>query len=864
MFITVYRRLVCGAFLFAHVVGWSMGGNGLAQGQPEKLLPVEPKVAPASDEGANAVQGFKLPEGWKCELFAAEPDIANPVAFYVDHAGRVFVCESFRQNNGVTDNRGHNNEWLMADLQAMTVGDRIAYHKRLLPDQGKSYTVQDDRIRMLVDKDQDGKVDESIVFASGFNQLEDGTGAGVLVRGNQAYYTCIPKLWLLQDENRDGVAESRKVLSDGYGVRVAFRGHDMHGLIVGPDGRLYFSIGDRGYHVQTPDGLYHDPASGAVFRCELDGSNLEVFATGLRNPQELAFDDYGRLFTGDNNSDSGDKARWVYVVRGGDTGWRMYYQYHKERGPFNRESIWKPYSPATPAYIIPPVDNIADGPSGLTYYPGTGLNESYRNTFFLCDFRGQASNSGIRAIKLAEKGAFFEIASNEQTLWNVLATDADFGPDGSLFVSDWVNGWDGLGKGRIYRFFQPTEQASAEARSTKEILSAGVATRSTDELETLLTHPDRRVRFEAQWRLAELSSVNALTSAAVNSKWSEPIRLHGVWGLGQIARRDRGANSKQAQVALKSLLQDPSPWVVAIAIQMLADAKSHDADDDIAKLVASESIPIRYHAALACGILEIEKGLKPIIDLLVTNNDKDPILRHAGIMGLTGQKGMNSVVALKTHPSPSVRVAAVVALRKKGDSRVAEFLNDTELRVAAESARAVHDLPPANPGGPGLLHDRLPQLANRLMNSGNSEPLARRALNAHFRLGTEANAEAIAQFAADSRREESLRLEAIAMLADWEKPKALDRVINDYRPLKERSREPAVQALRKHLAAIAGAPNEIRSKAFDVAAKLGITEVMPLLKKVIADVNSPSDHRASALVGLIGMDKKKPTNGCPS
>ncbi len=336
----------------------------VALAQDKTPPPKEPTVAEASDEGKKAMETFKYPKQLEVQLFAAEPDVANPVAIHVDHQGRVFVCESFRQEVGIEDNREHG-EWLHEDLAAQTVQDRINYIRRHAPDISE-YTSQDDRIRLLQDADLDGLADSSTVFANGFNAIEMGTGAGVLSYRGNVYYTCIPDLFMLKDTTGDNRANRRISLHQGFGVRFAFRGHDMHGLIVGPDGRLYFSIGDRGYNV-SPE--IKDPASGAVFRCELDGSNLEVFATGLRNPQELAFDDEGNLFTGDNNSDSGDKARWVFVVPGGDSGWRMHFQYLMDRGPFNREKIWHPYGPDTPAYIVPPIDNISDGPSGLAFYP---------------------------------------------------------------------------------------------------------------------------------------------------------------------------------------------------------------------------------------------------------------------------------------------------------------------------------------------------------------------------------------------------------------------------------------------------------------------------------------------------------------
>jgi quinoprotein glucose dehydrogenase len=706
---------------------------------------------------------------------------------------------------------------------------------------------------LIEDTDGDGRADQATVFADRFNGILDGTAAGVLAQGGNVYLACIPHLWLLRDENGDSRAEVRRPLHSGYGVRFAFRGHDMHGLIVGPDGRLYFSIGDRGLNVKHEGKHFAYPEAGAVMRCELDGSNLEMFARGLRNPQELAFDDYGNLFTGDNNSDSGDKARWVHVVEGGDSGWRMAYQYLPDRGPFNREKIWHPYDfgavgnalrgvPDQPAYIVPPITNFADGPSGLAYYPGTGLTDHFRGRFLLVDFRGGPANSGVRSFRLKPKGASFELVDAEETIWNVLATDVDFGPDGAIYLTDWVNGWNGEGKGRIYRF-QPPEAAESEVvQEVKRLLTEGFSQRPVEELAGLLAHADRRIRQEAQFALVAKKATDALLHVAAKSD-NELARVHAIWGLGQLVRR---GDQPAAIDLLIPLLDDPEAEIRAQAANVLGDCRATSACDKLVALLQDESPRVRYYAAQGLGKIGQPSAIEALLLLLEENADADPVLRHAAVMGLVGSSGGSPDVlaAHAKHPSPAARMGVLLALRRLGSEQVALFLDDSDPRLVVEASRAIHDEPIAA---------ALPQLASLITRSTQDDALLRRVLNANFRLGTPESAAAIAAFAARSDAPEAMRLEALDMLARWARPSNRDRVLGMWRPLDERPAADAAAALKANLAGVFTGPDKVRSTAAQVAAGLGISEVIPELRSLLNDKAQPPQSRAAALTALVSL-----------
>ncbi|HLY09153.1 MAG TPA: PQQ-dependent sugar dehydrogenase, partial [Planctomycetota bacterium] len=305
------------------------------------LLPLAGAVSPQdlSEEALQSVRKLRVPSGLKVELFAAEPQFVNPVSMSIDDHGRVYVAETHRRHTSVLE-VWDRRDWIDGDLASRTVEDRVALYRKHLGAAADKLSVDSERLRVLQDLGGKGRADFAATFADGFNDLADGLGSSVLARGTDVWYTCAPNLWHLR-VGPDGKATSREVLATGFGVHMGSGAHDLHGLAMGPDGKIYFTMGDRGFHGVTKEGKTLDsPDCGAALRCNPDGSELEVFATGLRNPEQLCFDAEGNLWTGDNNSDAGDRARWIWIVEGADYGWRFGYQREVLQSPWMVEKLW--------------------------------------------------------------------------------------------------------------------------------------------------------------------------------------------------------------------------------------------------------------------------------------------------------------------------------------------------------------------------------------------------------------------------------------------------------------------------------------------------------------------------------------------
>ncbi|MEM9347541.1 MAG: PQQ-dependent sugar dehydrogenase [Planctomycetota bacterium] len=784
--------------------------------------------AHGGDTDAAASESFKPGEAVKAprttERYTEKGVTIDPVAIDIAPNGDIYVAEGSRAGGSVIDNRNaglRKSNGVINDLQKTSVEDRLEQIKMLTeggfypPD---TFTKASDRVRLVKDTDGDGKADTSVIFADDFNDPLDGIASGVLYHDGKIYLTNIPHLWLLEDKDGDGDADKqtegeRTSLSYGWGIRWAFYGHDMHGLVKGPDGRIYFSIGDRGFNVTTKEGKQlYGPDQGAVFRMWPDGSELELYFGGLRNPQELAFDNYGNLFTGDNNSDGGDKARFLYLPEGGHSGWNQDVQSLKDRGPWNREHMWKPrdvekYGLDQPAWIIPPLKNVGRGPSGIAHYPGTGDIFPSNGSFLLCDYP-----AGVRHVYVEPDGASFKVVEDSSFVDGGTITDITWGYDGRLYLSDWGGGWRPNPNGYLKTMVNlAAHDAQAEQiADVRRLFVEGFETLSDEKLIDLLGHADQRVRIHAQWEVSERKSIDSVMLGAnlSDENASELKKIHTVWALWMICRKVGIHGPEIVDHSLKLGFYDKSENVRAQTHAVLGNLFSleHEYAAVYGERAAEDGMldkshTVQYHAAIAAGKVGEVSLIGPLLDLLDRNNNEDVAVRHAASYGLSLIGDADAINSEAKAKGAAARLGAVLALRRLESPLLAGYLTDEDPFTAAEAARAIYDK---------KVMDAMPALAalsDAIPLERMSEPVMRRVIEANVRLADLDSAVRLARFAARTEAPEQWRLMALQELDGWAKQRNRDGVWGWWWPRPEQEMAYATSAMVTHLPAITGDGN---------------------------------------------------------
>jgi len=827
---------------------------------------VAPLVQPASDKAEQMRSGLKVPSGMKIDLWAAEPLLADPVAIGFDNQGRLYVTEHHRNRHGTQDTREHP-VWLDDDRAATSVADRLAYMKKYASQGAPSiefYGELPDRVVRVADRNGDGKADHSDLIAL-FQDVLDGPAAGIVVAADgSVWVTCIPHVWRLPASLIEKTEPALEKMFSGFGVKFSFHGHDLHGLVQGPDGRLYWSIGDRGYNIVTQEGnSLVDLWRGAVFRCEVNGSNLEVFATGLRNPQELVFDDYGNLFTVDNDNDAEDNPRLLNIIEGADYGWHSGALWVDERissfsprfrHPWYEDGLWKDRHEEQPAWVLPPVAHLANGPCGLTRNPGlTRLPDEYIGSFFLCDWRGGRSNSPVITFKVEAKENQFTKLQEEEFLTGTLATDVAFGPDGRLYVADgvdWTRQPDGgrrAGMGWIWAIDSVVKSEKEEKLlQLQDWLRTGCRDLSEPELVERLSHADVRIRSMAQFELAQRGEIglHAMQNLAMDHSARLTARIHALQGIGQCLRHGQ----KVPVEWFEALLSDDDSEVRAQTAKLLVDSPIAEMLDTLVKMLDDRSHRCRAFAALALGSIGSDSAVPHLLESARENADVDVVLRHMIVMGLTKiarKQGEQCLVQYREDPSTSVRMVLLLAFRNLQSENLKYFLADKEQILIREAVRAVHDR---------RVDRAMNDLAALSSEIGKLDVgAARRVLNARFCLGRDEDAFAIARVAVDKTATEGIRIEALSLLADWPHPSPVDRVLGDWRPQPERSIVPAVSAAQEilpKLIAETGYPKLVAAAA-GLAGVYRIESVVDALFGLAESVQGEIESRVAAIETLV-------------
>ena len=530
------------------------------------------------DAARAAAARMKVHPGLALSVFASEPDLVNPCNMDIDAQGRVWVTEG-------ANYRSSFQKW------------------------GKQRP-GGDRIQVLIDSNLDGVSDKAVTFYQG---EEVNAALGICVLGDHVIVSRSPDILVFEDKNHDLKADGppTKLFTGIGGVD---HDHGAHAFVFGPDGRLYFNVGNDGRQLKKADGSgwvvdldgretwsHRKPYQmGLVFRCNPDGSRVETLGWNFRNNYEVAVDSFGTLWQSDNDDDGNRGVRINFVMEFGNYG---YADELTGAGWGSKRTGWEDEVPRRHWHLNDPgvvpnfVQTGGGSPTGICVYEGNLLPEPFRNQPLHCD----AGPRVVRAYPASPDGAGYsgrivDLVSSEDPWFR--PSDVCVAPDGSVYIADWNDAGVGghymadqkLGTmtGRIYRVAPnghrpnvPRLDLASPAGAVEALQSPNLATRhlawvalqafgtkAEPALRKLWNHPNPRLRARALHALAALPGNAPRWVQAALADANPDLRITGL----RIARQ----HGLDVPKAVASLASDPSPQVRRECLVALRHSKSPD------------------------------------------------------------------------------------------------------------------------------------------------------------------------------------------------------------------------------------------------------------------------------------------------
>lgn len=344
----------------------------------EKELPALPEGVQDTGTGQASVADVTAPAEFDVRIFAAPPEVNYPVCLTAAPTGEVFVGIDEQGSLGKETGRG--------------------------------------RIVRCIDQDGDGVADRFNTFA------KIDHPRGLIFDQNRLWVLHPPSLSLLVDQDGDGQADQQQTLISGISTaQVNQRGadHTTNGIRMGIDGWIYIAVGDFGFvDARGTDGRTLSRRGGGIVRVRPDGTDMEVFAWGLRNILDVCIDPYLNMFTRDNTNDGGGwNVRVTHILQGADYGYPSKYLNFADE-------------------IMPPLADYGGGSGcGAMFVHEPRWPASYSSAAYTCDW----GTSRVMRHLSQPVGATFR-PNQEVFLSLPRPTDIDIDGSGRMYVSSWKNG----------------------------------------------------------------------------------------------------------------------------------------------------------------------------------------------------------------------------------------------------------------------------------------------------------------------------------------------------------------------------------------------------------------------------------------
>src|SRR5436309_14927938 len=401
-----------------------------------------------------SIDAMKLPPGFSATVFAAEPDVCQPISYAIDDRGRLWVAEAY--NYPKWQPEGH------------------------------------DRIIILEDTNNDGHFDKRTVFYDKLNYV-----TGIEVGFGGVFVLSPPNLLFIPDKNNDDKPDADpQVLLTGFGHQSPH--NIVSGGVWGPDGWLYGGHGGSSNgKISIPGGkeVFYD---GGVWRYHPIKKIFESVMEGTTNPWGMDFDRFGQMFISNSVT-----PHLYHVIFGG----------HVERrtaSPYSTHA----YGLLPPAadhlhWVGPSWDKSKGGAPqqlavggghahcGLLIYQADALPAQYRNTMFMVNVHGRRINNDLPE----RKGSGFtahhgpDFMTTDDTFFRGLHPKA--APDGSIYLSDWYDTGEchtlnpQRNNGRIYKISYKLGANPPPPPDLAKLSSIDLAKLQLDSNEWLVRHARR-------------------------------------------------------------------------------------------------------------------------------------------------------------------------------------------------------------------------------------------------------------------------------------------------------------------------------------------------------------------------------------